>query len=115
MRYMDATIQAEVNMLKKLFVITLIMAAMFIACNDKPTTAPIGYFSLYFQDGMAAYDSVFVGIDTIYIKTASNPDYWNPFEAGTTSVDIARYRNGRRALMDQRVLAPGTIVTGIWA
>jgi hypothetical protein len=100
--------------MRKIYPILLIfVGACLLSCsNNPPTGSPQGRLQVYLQDSPVLFDSVFVNIKQIALRsTMQYPDSvqgWNMIFNTPTSFDVLKYRNGHRGILFNQNVPVGT-------
>ena len=94
-----------------LIFISLITILAALSCTS-PTGPGVGRLDLYIQDGVADYDSVFVTIDSIFIKPAMDSANWDLIYPYPLSFELIHLRDGEKELVTSRDVSVGEI-TGL--
>lgn len=96
-------------MIKRFLLAGIFLSLALLACSSSPHGPLVARFDLYVQDGVADYDSVFVTIDSIFVKPSLDTADWDPIYTYPISVELAHLHNGRQQLLVRRDLEVGEI------
>ena len=95
-------------MIRGLIFIGLLAILAAFSCNS-PNGPGVGRLDLYIQDGVAEYDSVFITIDSIYIRPQLDIAGWELIYQFPLTFELIHLRNGEKELVISRDVNVGEI------
>jgi hypothetical protein len=97
--------------MKKLIMLSVLIAALFIGCSDDSTGPASGNGSLkmYLVDSPSSFDSVVVFVSRVEVHKSGSDDNSGWFVINNTlrSFDLLQLRNGASAVLGDSILASG--------